>query len=170
LLVLAHLRRRWSLSSREGFGFLSPSRQACKAGFGAFVEVKRLFSTVPKVREEMEANGGHRGDRTWSRFDRMRPVSSTQQSGVRVLGFATGVSDPSWNQSVRLGTQRSIAWQRADRTRGASGHTRSDVSGSDGSSLDRDWMLALSRPVVSWSVSSRLSGMSGQLRLTVGAQ
>jgi hypothetical protein len=36
LVVLAHLRRRWSLSGREGFGFFSPSRRACKAGFSAF--------------------------------------------------------------------------------------------------------------------------------------
>jgi hypothetical protein len=97
---------------------------------------------VPEVREEIEANGGHRGDQTRSWFDRTCPVSSTQQSGARVLGFATG----------------------------ASGHTRSDASGRDGSSLDHDRMLALSRPVVAGSASSRLSGMSGRLRLTVGAQ
>jgi hypothetical protein len=36
MVVLAHLQRRWSLSGREGFGFLSPSRRACEAGFDAF--------------------------------------------------------------------------------------------------------------------------------------
>jgi hypothetical protein len=40
LLVLAHLRRQWSLSGRERFGVLSPSRRDS----GVFVEMKRLFS------------------------------------------------------------------------------------------------------------------------------
>jgi hypothetical protein len=44
-----------------------------------FEELKQLFSTTPKVGKEMEANGGHRSDqtldRTWSPFDRTRPVS-----------------------------------------------------------------------------------------------
>jgi hypothetical protein len=51
LLVLAHLERQCSLSSREGFGFLSPSRQACEVGFDAFMEVKRLFSFAPEARK-----------------------------------------------------------------------------------------------------------------------
>jgi hypothetical protein len=139
--------------------------------------LKCLFSTTLEVGEETEANGGHRGDRTLnqtrSRFDQMRPV---QQSGARVLGFATGASGHSRDRRVRSGAQRSRAWRRTDRTCGASGHSRSDASGHDGSSLDRDWMLALSRPVVAWSVSGhvvaravavrtcasgRLSGASG---------
>jgi hypothetical protein len=36
MVVLAYLRRWWSLSGREGFGFLPPSRRACEAGFDAF--------------------------------------------------------------------------------------------------------------------------------------
>jgi hypothetical protein len=36
LMMLAHLQRRWSLSGRDGFGALSPSRLASSAGFGAF--------------------------------------------------------------------------------------------------------------------------------------
>jgi hypothetical protein len=44
--MLAHLRRWWSLSGREGFGFLSPSHRACEAGFSAFQEMKSLFSTA----------------------------------------------------------------------------------------------------------------------------
>jgi hypothetical protein len=51
---------------------------------------------MPEVGKETEANGGHRGDRTLHRtrswYDRTRPVSTTQQSGARVLGFATGAS------------------------------------------------------------------------------
>jgi hypothetical protein len=66
---------------------------------------------MSEVGEETEANGGHSGDRTLnrarSRFDRMRPISSTRQSSARVLGFATGTSGPSGNRSVRLGTQKS---------------------------------------------------------------
>jgi hypothetical protein len=62
-------------------------------GFGAFGEVKCLFSTAPEVRKETEANGGHCGDRTLhrtrSRFDRTHPVNSQQLSGARVLGFLT---------------------------------------------------------------------------------
>jgi hypothetical protein len=81
---------------------------------GVFEELKRLFSTTPEVGKETEANGGHSGDRTLnrtrSRFDRTRPVSSTQQSDARVLGFATGASGPSRHRSVRSGTQRSRAW------------------------------------------------------------
>jgi hypothetical protein len=82
---------------------------------------------MPEVRKETEANGDHRGDRTLhrtrSRFDRTRPVSSTQQSGTRVLGFATGASGHSWDRRIRSGTQKCSAWRIADRTRGASGHT-----------------------------------------------
>jgi hypothetical protein len=74
---------------------------------GVFEELKCLFSTMPEVGEETEANGGHWGDRTldrtWSRFDRMHPVSSTWQLGGRVFGFATGASGPSWNRSDRSG-------------------------------------------------------------------
>jgi len=44
MVVLAHLQRMWSLRGREGFGILSPSRRACSAGFGVFVEMKYLFS------------------------------------------------------------------------------------------------------------------------------
>jgi hypothetical protein len=59
LVVLAHLRRRWSLRGREGFGFLSPSRRA-------FVKVKFIFFTMPEAENfsesswiETEPNGGH---------------------------------------------------------------------------------------------------------------
>jgi hypothetical protein len=40
------------LSGREGFGFLSPSRRACEAGFIAFQEMKRLFFTAPEVKKQ----------------------------------------------------------------------------------------------------------------------
>jgi hypothetical protein len=57
LVVLAHLRRRWSLSGKEGFGVLSPSRQVCSAGFNAFMEIKRLFSFAPEARKRGEVAG-----------------------------------------------------------------------------------------------------------------
>jgi hypothetical protein len=57
LVMLAHLRRRWCLSGREGFGFYYAER------------------------EETEAKGSHWGDRTRDRtLDRTRlasPVSSS---------------------------------------------------------------------------------------------
>jgi hypothetical protein len=70
-----------------------------------FGNLKCLFSTTPEVGKETKANGGHRGDRmlhqTWSWYDRTRSVSSAQQLGARVLGFATGASGHSWDRHVR---------------------------------------------------------------------
>jgi hypothetical protein len=90
-----------------------------------FGEVKCLFSTVPEVRKETEANGGHRDDRTLdqtrSLYDRTRPVS----------------------------IQRLRVFQFDDRTRIASGHCRPDASGRSGSLLDSNRMLALWCPVSS---------------------
>jgi hypothetical protein len=148
LVVLAHLRRRWSLSGREEFGFLSPSHRACEAGFGAF-----WGSEMPifHYAGSQKRNGGHQGNRTLhrtrSRIDRTRPVCSSQLSGARVLGFTTGASGPSWNRSVRSGTQRGRAVHRADRTRDASSHVRSDASGHGGSSLDSGRTPGVACPV-----------------------
>jgi hypothetical protein len=168
------LRRQWSLCGREGSGFLSPSRRACEVGFRRFRGVETTFSTTPEVGKETEANGGHSGDRTLnrtrSRFDQTCPISLTQQSGAQVLGFTTGASGPSRNRSVRSGTQRSRAWRRADRTRDAYGHTRSDASGRDGSSLDRDRTLALSCSVVVWSASGHVVARVGTARTCVSGQ
>jgi hypothetical protein len=98
----------------RGLGSTLPLAELARRDSGVFEELKRLFSTTQEVRKEMEANGGHSGDRMLNRmrsqFDRTRPVSSTQQSGARVLGFATGASGPSRNRSVWSGTQRSRAW------------------------------------------------------------
>jgi hypothetical protein len=52
LVMLAHLRRRWCLSDREEFRFLSLSCRACEAGFGAFVEIKHLFFTVLDAKKQ----------------------------------------------------------------------------------------------------------------------
>jgi lipid-binding SYLF domain-containing protein len=48
LLVLAHLRRQWSFSGRDGFGTLSPSRRASRWDSCVFVEMKHLFSFASK--------------------------------------------------------------------------------------------------------------------------
>jgi hypothetical protein len=108
MVVLAHLRRRRSLNGREGLGLSLPPIELARQDSGVFEKLKRLFSTTPEVGKETEANGGHSGDRTLNRtrswFDRTRPVSSMQQSGARVLGFATGASSPSWNRSIRSST------------------------------------------------------------------
>jgi hypothetical protein len=69
------LRWHWSLSGREGLGPSLPPAELARQDSCVFEELKRLFSTTPEVRKETEANGGHRGDRTRSLFDRMRPVS-----------------------------------------------------------------------------------------------
>jgi hypothetical protein len=70
-VVLARLRKRWSLSGREGLG-------SSLQDSGVFEELKRLFSTMSEVGKETEANGGHRGDRmlhrTRSLNDRTCPV------------------------------------------------------------------------------------------------
>jgi hypothetical protein len=137
-----------------------------------FGEVKFLFSTAPEVEKEMEVNGGHCGDRTLhrirSRFDQTRPVSSQQLLGARVCDRtrvwpdqrvrsvllcveekrATGASGPSWNRRVRSSVQRGRAQRSDDRTRGASGHVRSDASGRGGSLLDSDRTPGAARPVI----------------------
>jgi hypothetical protein len=73
----------------------------------------------------MEANGGHRGDRTLNRtrslVDRTRSVS----------------------------VQRLRVFQFDDRTRSVSGHCQPDMSGHSRSLLDSNRTLALWRPVSS---------------------
>jgi hypothetical protein len=50
------------LSGREGLGSFLPSAELARRDSGIFEDLKRLFSTTPVVGEEIEANGGHRGD------------------------------------------------------------------------------------------------------------
>jgi hypothetical protein len=103
--VLARLRRRWSLSSREG-----------RRDSGVFEELKRLFSTTPEVGKETEANVGHRGDRTLDRtrslFDRTCPVSVQR---LRVFQFVDRTHSASGH--CRLDTSgRSGSLLDSDRT------------------------------------------------------
>jgi hypothetical protein len=124
-VVLARLRRRWSLSGREGLRSSLPPDELVRQDSGIFEELKRLFSTMPEVGNQTEANGGHRGDRTLDRtrslYGRTRPVS----------------------------VQRLRVFQFVDRTHSASGHSRSVASGRSGSLLDSNRTLALWRPVSS---------------------
>jgi hypothetical protein len=150
LVVLAHLRRRWSLSGREGLGSSLPPAELARRDSALFGEVNCLFSTAPEVGKETEMNGGHRGDRTLHRtrswYDRTRPISSTQRGYVigRWSGLTshpvsspvrrrservTGASGPSRNRRVRSCVQRGRAQRSDDRTRGTSGYVRSDASG-----------------------------------------
>jgi hypothetical protein len=135
----------------RGLGSSLPPAELARQDSALFGEVKCLFSTAPEVRKETEANGGHCGDRTLhrmrSRFDRTCPVNSQQLSGVQVLGFPTGASSPSWNRSIRSGTQRGRTGRRANWTRDASGHVRSDTSDRGGSLLDSDRMPGVARLV-----------------------
>jgi hypothetical protein len=63
-VVLAHLRRRWSLSGRDGFGVLST--KLARQDSEPFMEVKCTFSTTPVAEIfsksswiETEAKGSH---------------------------------------------------------------------------------------------------------------
>jgi hypothetical protein len=86
-LVLAHLRRCWSLGGREGLGLSLPSAELASAEFRRFQGVEKPIFHYAEVGKETEANGGHRGDRTLhrtrSRYDRR--VRSVQR-GVRRAG------------------------------------------------------------------------------------
>jgi hypothetical protein len=98
-------------------GSSRPPAELARRDSALFGEVKCLFSTAPEVKKETEANEGHRGDqtlhRTWSWYDRTRPVSSTLQSGARVLWFTTGASGHSRDQRVRSGTQSELKFARS---------------------------------------------------------
>jgi hypothetical protein len=122
LVMLAHLRRRWSLSGKEGFGFLSPSRRACEAGFSAFREMKRLFSTAPGAkkqrRSEVTEVTGRWTGRGLCFAGRVRSVLS----GCARLGLLSGRG-------------------------GASGHVQPDAFGRGGCLLDSNRTLALWRLV-----------------------
>jgi hypothetical protein len=130
MVVLAHLWRRWSLSGREGFGFLS-------AGFSAFCgSVTPIFycargeETVVKVRSVYlwkTLNG------RWTRCGPGWTYMSGQfkpQADTRARGSQTGVSGPSRHQRVWSCTQESSTKGRCERMRWrvrsrATGHVRS---------------------------------------------
>jgi hypothetical protein len=153
--VLAHLRWRWSLSGREGFGFLFPSRQACEAGFGAFVKVKRQFSTVPEAkkrrRTEVTRITGRGLDTTGAsgQWQQLCAARGARVCNRRVRSLAESerpVTHP--ENSASLKANRTW-WGIRSRAIGRVWSTKS----LSGTSLDSDRTLALSHPVVAWSVS-----------------
>jgi hypothetical protein len=145
-MVLAHLRRRWSLRGREGFGFLSPSRWDCEARFNAFVEVKRLFFTVPEAKKrrrkevtrwpDARPDAGPDAVSAWP----ARPVSGNSCAWHGALGFATSVSDHSRDRRIRSCTQESSAEGGLIGRGGTSGHMRPDASGRQSRSLEPLWI------------------------------
>jgi hypothetical protein len=119
------LRRRRYLSSREGFGFLSSS-----TGFGAFVKVKRLFSTAPDAKK-WRRKGVTRVTRRWIGCGwRVRSAHPT----CRGSSTHTGVSGRSRDRRVRSSSREAAKHARSIGRGGASGHDRPDVS-------DRVWLL-----------------------------
>jgi hypothetical protein len=124
MVVLAHLRRRWSLSGREGFGFHSPSRQACEARFSAFWKMKRLFSTAPDVKKQ-----------------RRTEVIKVTGRGLSITGCIRSVSavNMAWSSFSEKLTGRG----------GKSGHSRSDASGRGGCLLDSNRTPGVTRLVYS---------------------
>jgi hypothetical protein len=155
LVVLAHLRWRWSLSGREGFEFLFPSRQACEAGFGAFVEVKRLFSTVPEAKKRRRTKVTRitrRGLGTTGAFDQWQQLCAAR--GARVYNRRVWSLVESEHPVTHLENNASLKanWTWWGIRSRAIGRVRSTKSLSR-TSLDSDRTLALSHPVVVWSAS-----------------
>jgi hypothetical protein len=88
--------------------------------FGAFVEVKRLFSTAPEAKKwrQKEVTGAT-GRMTERWIGCGWRVRSVQQVGVwsEVRGFVIGASDHSRDRCVRSRIQESSVKERFDRTR-----------------------------------------------------
>jgi hypothetical protein len=93
-----------------------PPTELARQDSALFREVKCLFFTTPEDGKETETNEGHRGDRTLHRtrswYDHTRSVSSTLQSGTRVLGFTIGASGHSRDRRARSGAQRELKLAR----------------------------------------------------------
>jgi hypothetical protein len=136
--------------------------------FGAFVEVKYIFSTMPEAVIfsksswiEREANGGHWGDRTWSRLHRTCPVSSSYCKGAwarvlhRHVRSLVGSVRP-----VRRSEGMQITWSIG--RGGASGHDRPDAS-------DREWTLTGLKPDAGYNTFGQFYSASDRCFAGVGA-
>jgi hypothetical protein len=175
-LVLAHLRRQWSLSGRDW------------RDSALFVEVKHLFSTtlVAEIFSkpswiETEVNGGHWGDRmldrtldrTRSRYDRMRPVSGRAGRGVcgqfewhvrSIVGPMHTVRRPEGQQIARS-IGRGACLVTIDRTRPVTSGCLLETTGRWHCGVQlmfhvRGWCANCASSLCHWRV---------RLRLTVGA-
>jgi hypothetical protein len=122
MVVLAHLRRRWSLSGREGLGSSLPPADLARRDSGVFEELKRLFSTTPEVRKETEVT---------------EVTGCWTGRGLCLTGHVRSV--------FSLCACFGFLIRRGD----ASSHSRSDASGRSRSLLDSNRTLALWRPVSS---------------------
>jgi hypothetical protein len=120
LVMLAHLRRWWSLSGRQGFGFLSPSRQACEAGFSAFQEMKSLFSTAPDAKK-------------WRRTE----VTEVTERGLCLTGRVRSVLSICACLGILIGRS------------GTFSHDRPDASSRGGCLLDSNQTLGVTRLISS---------------------
>jgi hypothetical protein len=146
LVVLAHLQRRWSLSGREGFGFLSPSRRACEARFSIFREMKRLFSTAPDAKKQRQTEATEVIGRGLSVTGCIRLVLASSVRAARVS-----------NRSVRhlTGPARPVnmAWSSFNEELtgcgGESGHDRPDASSRGGCLLHSNRTRGVTRLVSS---------------------
>jgi hypothetical protein len=164
LVMLVHLRMRWCLSGREGFGFLSSSRRACETGFNAFVEVKWLFSTAPDAKKRRRKGvTGVTGRATGRWIGRGWRVRSAHPV-CRGSSTHTGASGRSRDRHVWSSSREVTKHVRSIGRGGASGHDRSDAS-------DRVWVfnginrtLILWRPVSSSDASGRMVSNAIQRR------
>jgi hypothetical protein len=100
----------------------------------------------------------------WHSARPARPVSGSNCTRRRALGFVTGASGPLRNRSIRSHTQRTARVSELIGRGGASGHVRPNASGRQSRSLEplwtaigrwhyrvRSWRGA--RPVKQWNAS-----------------
>jgi hypothetical protein len=161
LVVLAHLRWRWSLRGSERLGSSLPPAELARRDSGVFEELKQLFSTTPEVRKETEANGGHRGDRTLDRtrsqFDRTRLVcvqrlrvsQFVDRTWWRVRSQSTGRV---WSIKELTGLQPDAGTVASDRCFVVRCSGLTSVSGP---LRDQRVRSSFVRPVIAWSTSGR---------------
>jgi hypothetical protein len=165
MVVLAHLRRRWCLSSREGFGFLSPSCRACEVGFRRFCGNEMPIFHYAESEKRWRKSGVFFTKKQWpdavvevtGRGKRVRAVQTAGRR-ARARGSRTDVSGPSRNRRIRSCTQKTVRVSVLSGHGGASGHVRPDAFDHAGSSLDSDRTPGATRPVTVgayWTLTGR---------------
>jgi hypothetical protein len=125
------------------------------------VEVKCIFSTTPEAKIfsksswiEMEVNGDHWDNRTWSRHDQTCPVSGSSRlardarASRRRIRSLVGPA-----RSVRHSEGLQIVWSIG--RGGASGHDQLDASG-------REWTLTRLKPDAGCNTSGQFCSVFGQ--------
>jgi hypothetical protein len=152
------------LSGRDGFGALSPSHRACKARFGVFVEVKRIFCTASEAKKRrLKEVTGVTGRWTGHWIGRDRRVRSVHPA---CRGSAcTGASSRSWDRRVRSSPSEVAKDARSIGRSGASNHDRPDASSREWMLTGNDRTLALWHPVKFCSASGRSMTIGALSRL-----